>query len=84
MLQTFENYKEHLNFFLTSEDVLNISFYCEKEYYTTILKQYGVVVLQILIKHYEGLENYEVCKDLKDTIKNHNKNFGTNYKLQLW
>ena len=82
MLKTFEKYKDTLDIFLTCNDVLDIAFYCDKKWYTTLLKRYGVNVFKVLLKHFEDLENYKACQELILTVENHNKNFGTNFKLQ--
>jgi len=81
VLHFFEEHKQDLGIFLTNNDVLDISFYCERSDFTSILKVYGLNVLRVLLKYQESLDNYEICSLIVNSVEKHNKNFGTNFKI---
>lgn len=83
MIKFFDKYKSNLNHPLSHGDILDISFYCEKGWFTTILRNYGIQVYTILLKYFEYNEDYSNCVKLRDSLFNYNSNFGTDYKINL-
>lgn len=83
MINTFQEYRRYLTKLLSKEDINNLVYYCEKDWYLQVLKEFGNVHALILIKYFEKEEKYDKCQMVIDAIRGSNKNFGTVYKETL-
>lgn len=83
LLTTFSKYKDYLDKPISADMINDIQYYIENKWYLQILKQYGIVIVLILIQHYIIVEDYNICDKLKTAIDNSNTHFGTNYAYTL-
>lgn len=83
ILNFLNKYRNYLDKSITVENVNDINYYLERRWYMQILKQFGIVIVLILLKYFQKEEEYEVCQGLLDSIESSNKYFGTTYPLNL-
>lgn len=83
MIHFFEKFSKHLEIPLSTEDINDIQYYCDKQWYIQVVKQFGIIIALILIEYYKYQEEYLVCKEITEAINNSNKYFGTNYPITL-
>ena len=81
ILTYFDRYKSYIKRPLRVDDLNYIVASIEKNDFFSILKSQGIRVIQILFKYYIDTEQYEYNNKIKEAVENHNKYFGTNYKL---
>lgn len=83
MVHFIEKYKKYLDKPISTEDINDIQYYCDKQWYIQVVKQFGIVIALILIEYYKSEEEYLICRDISNSIENSNKYFGTTYPLTL-
>ena len=82
-IQFFEKYKKYLEKPITNDQLLDFKYYCEKKWFIPIIKQYGIIIVLIILEYYKSEEKYLICKDILESIENSNKHFGTTYPKKL-
>ena len=83
ILNFFSKHKHYLKKPITVDNVNDINYYLERRWYLQILKQFGLVIVLILLKYFQKEEEYLICQGLLDSISTSNKYFGTTYPLSL-
>ena len=83
ILNFFEKHKEYLDKPITKDEINDVIYYCSKNWYLQILKEFGIVFVLIVLEYYKYHEEYLVCNEIVNTIKGSNKNFGTTYVEKL-
>ncbi|MDC7250723.1 MAG: hypothetical protein PQJ49_12470 [Sphaerochaetaceae bacterium] len=63
--------------------VNDIEYYLEHKWYLQILKEFGIVIVLLLIEYHIKVEDYMVCDKLKTAIDDSNTHFGTTYGYTL-
>lgn len=83
MIDFFGKYKQYLKNPISKETINDIHYYLENGWYLQLLKEFGIVIVLILMKYFESKEDYKKCEKLKNTILNSNKYFGTDNPLNI-